>query len=174
MVLCVSCYLKGASNIFQVNDPMDEYGNLIYGCESDASIEKVGMYGSHLMGPFKCDLCVLCTLYHRNPRQVQYDEDNLTITQHMNLYDIWSREPSTTANNLRMMSLLISTCETSGFDPQLLRLGPFLFEYLLGFTVAFSMLSHYLQLGRHSSNYIQFSTIRNQRSAYSNEYLTSQ
>ena len=36
------------------------------------------------------------------------------------------------------------------------------------------MLIHSLQLGRHSSNNTQFSTIQKQRSFYSNEYLDSQ
>ena len=76
--------------------------------------------------------------------------------------------------NLRIMRLLISTCETSGFDTQLPILGPFPYEYVLGFTVDFSMLSHYLRLGRRYSNHTQFDTILNQRSACSNAYLASQ
>ena len=75
------------------------------------------------------------------------------------MYAIWSGEPSTTAKSLSITSLLISTCETGGFDPQLPRLGPFPFEDVLWFTVAFSRLSHYLQLGGHSSNYTLFATI---------------
>ena len=65
MVWCDSCYLKGTSDIFQVNDPVDEYGNLIY-----ASRYMVEMDGAHLMGSFQCGLCVFCSLYNRNPRQV--------------------------------------------------------------------------------------------------------
>ena len=61
----------------------------------------------------------------------------------MDMDYIWSIEPTTTASNIIMMSILISTCETSGFDPQLLRLGPFLFEDVLGFAVSFSMLIHF-------------------------------
>ena len=68
----------------------------------------------------------------------------------MDMDSIWSREPSTKAKNPRMMSLLIPACETSGFDLQLLRLGTFPFGDMLGFTVAFSILSHYLRLGRHT------------------------
>ena len=48
-----SCDLKGTSDIFQVNEPMDEDGNLIYYCESDAFRYKVGMYGAHMMGLFQ-------------------------------------------------------------------------------------------------------------------------
>ena len=85
---------------------------------------------------------VFLTLYNRKTRYVLSDEENLTIKRRMNLDVIWSREPSTMENNLRMMSLLISTCETSGFDPQLPRLGLFTFEYVLEFTEEFSMLRH--------------------------------
>ena len=62
----------------------------------------------------------------------------------MNLDAIWSRETITMAKNLRMMSLLISACETSGFDSQLPILGPFPFEDVLGFKLLFSMLIHYM------------------------------
>ena len=100
------------------------------------------MYVSHLMGTFQCYFCVFCTLYPSNPRKLQADEENLTIIRRMNMDTIWSIEPSTTYNNLKMISLLISTCETSGFDPQLPRLGPFSFEDVLGFTVEFIMFIH--------------------------------
>ena len=99
-----------------MNDTMDEYGNLLYDFESDYSRYKVGMYGYHLMVPSQCDLCGFHTLYHKNPTQFWAYEENLTIIWHINLDDIWSREKTSMANNLRMMSLLISTCETSGFD----------------------------------------------------------
>ena len=68
---------------------MDEYGNLLYDYVTDASIYKVVMDGAQLMGPFQCDLCVFRTRYHRNPRQVQDDEENLAIILRMNLYAIW-------------------------------------------------------------------------------------
>ena len=92
----------------------------------------------------------------------------------MNPDVIFSIKPSTTAKNIRIMILLISTCESSGFDPQLPRLGTFTFEYMLGFTVEFSMLSNYLRLGRQYSKHTQFDTILKQRSACSNAYLASQ
>ena len=62
----------------------------------------------------------------------------------MNLDAIWSRETINMANNLRMISLLISTCETSGFDSQFPILGPFPFEDVLEFKLLFSMLIHYM------------------------------
>ena len=72
------------------------------------------------------------------------------------------------------MILFIPTIETSGFDLQFPRLGPFPFEDMFRFTVAFIMLIHSLQPGRHLSNYTQFATIRNQRNAYRNAYVSYQ
>ena len=37
MVWCGSGYLNGTSDIFQLNDPMDKDGNLLYDCGIDAS-----------------------------------------------------------------------------------------------------------------------------------------
>ena len=70
MVWCGSCYIKGTSDIFKVNDPIYEDRNLLYDFESDAYRYTVEMDGSHHMGPFQCDLCVLHTLYHRKSRKV--------------------------------------------------------------------------------------------------------
>ena len=70
MVCCGSCYLKGTSYIFQVNEPMNEDGNLLYNFDIDASRYKVGMDQAHLLDPFQCYLCVFCALYHRNTRRV--------------------------------------------------------------------------------------------------------
>ena len=74
MVWCGSCYLNGTSDIFQINEPINEDGNLIYDCESNSSGYKFGMYGACLMVPLQCGLCFFLTLYHMNPRQVQADE----------------------------------------------------------------------------------------------------
>ena len=52
MVWCGTCYIKEKSDIFQVNDPMDEDVSLIYDYEIYASRYKFGIDGSHLMGPF--------------------------------------------------------------------------------------------------------------------------
>ena len=91
MVWCGICYIKVTLDRIQVNYPMDEYGNLIYDCKSDASRYKVGMYGSHLMGTFQWDLCVFRTLYHRNPIQVIAYGENIRIIRNMNLDAIWYR-----------------------------------------------------------------------------------
>ena len=100
------------------------------------------MDGDHLMALFQCDLCIFCSLYHRNPIQVIYDAENLTTIRRMNMDDIWTIKPGTMDTNIRTMKLLISACKISGFDPQLLIFGTSPFECILVFTVAFSMLIH--------------------------------
>ena len=142
-------------------------------CESDADRYKTGIDGSHLMTPFQCDICIFRNLYKRNPRRVTMDKENLTVIRRMNLDSIWSREPSTIAKNTQGLARLIRTCEGSGFAPELPRLGPFPVKDASGFCVAFSMLIHSRQAGRHTKLYTQFDTIRKQRSAFSNVYFAS-
>ena len=173
MVWCGACYQKEESDDFHINQRVDEDGNDMYDCQSDALRYKAGIDGSHLMTPFQCDLCIFRNLYGRNPRPVTSDEEGLTVIRRMNLDSIWSREPSTISKNINSLSRLIRTCVGSGFEPQLPKLGPFPVKDESGFCVAFSMLMHSRNPGRHTKLYTQFDTIRKQRSAFSNLYFAS-
>jgi hypothetical protein len=173
MVWCGACYQREESDRFQINELLDEFGAPMYDCESDKIRFKQGIDGAHLMVPFHCDLCIFRTLWGRNPRNVISDKENLQVLRRMNLDLIWSREPSTFLKNAGSLSMLISTCESSGFDPELPHLGPSPLSDKSGLAVAFSMLRHSLKPGRHSKLYTQFATIRKQRSAFSNLYLAS-
>ena len=86
---------------------------------------------------------------------------------------IWSREPSTISKNMGHVKTLISTCESSGFSPELPALGPYPLNDKLGIAVAFSMILQSWKPGRHSKSHTQFATIRKQRSAFSNLYNSS-
>ena len=174
MTWCGSCYRQAESDNFQINQLKDEDGNVVYDCESDKDRYKVGIDGSHLMTNFQCDVCVFRTLYQRNPRRVVSDSENLVVIRRMNLDSIWSREPSTIRANMGHLANLITTCEASGFTPQLPRLGPFPIKDNVGYCVAFSMLVQSRRPGRHSKSYTQFDTIRKQRSAFSNLFNASQ
>ena len=173
MVWCGSCYQKDSEDRFHINKLTDEDGNDMLDCESDKHRYIRGIDGSHLMTPFQCDLCIFRTLHKRDPRRVELDMENLKVIRRMNLDAIWSREPSTTLQNLRTLAKLISTCESNGFEPDLPSLGPFPLKDDLGYCVAFSMLVHSRKPGKHSKLYTQFATIRKQRSAYSNLYSAS-
>ena len=140
---------------------------------TDESRFKVGMDGGHLLTTFQCDLCVFRTLFKRDPMRTRGDEEALVTIRRMNLDAIWAREPSTTANNMRQINNIIATCEAAGFDAKLPPLGPLPFEDVLGFTVAFTMLTHSLRTGRNSKEYTQYATIRKNRAAFSNLYGAS-
>ena len=145
----------------------------MYEDASDESRFKVGMDGGHLMTTFQCDLCVFRTLFNRDPMGTRGDEETLMTIRRMNLDAIWAREPSTTANNMRQINNIIVTCEAAGFEAKLPALGPLPLEDVLGFTVAFTMLTHSLRTGRNSKEYTQYATIRKNRSAFSNLYGAS-
>jgi hypothetical protein len=172
-VWCGECYRQGESDKFHINKGVDEDGNDMLDRESDANRYKTGIDGSHLMTPFQCDICIFRNLYKRDPRSVTADKENLVVIRRMNLDSIWSREPSTISKNAQSLARLIRTCEGSGFCPELPKLGPFQVKDKSGFCVAFSMLIHSLRAGRHTKLYIQFDTIRKQRSAFSNVYFAS-
>ena len=173
MVWCGECYQKGESDNFHINQRVDDEGNLVVESNLDQERYIKGIDGSHLVTPFQCDLCIFRNLYKRNPRPVTLDRESLAVIRRLNLDSIWSREPSTIKNNMRSLNKLISTCEGSGFDPELPKLGPFPVKDELGLCVAFSMLIHSRNPGNHSKMYNQFDTIRKQRSAFSNAYFAS-
>jgi hypothetical protein len=152
---------------------LDEDGVPLYNKPSDKFRYKVGTNGAHLIVPFQCDLCIFRTLFKRDPRDVIGDKQNCAIIRRINLDVIWSREPSTVAANMRSLAKLIAMCESSGITPQLPPLGPLSFEDSSGFCIAFGMIRHSMQPGRHSTTHTQFATIRKQRSAFSNLYQIS-
>ena len=69
------------------------------------------------------------------------------------------------------LNKLITTCEATGIQPYLPKLGPFPFKDKFAYFVAFSMLLHSKQPGKHSKLYTQFAPIRKQRSAFSNLFM---
>ena len=170
MVWCGACYKRDESDSFYVNTLLDEDGIPMYDDPSDERRFKTGV---DLITPFQCDLCVFRVLYKRNPRRTAGDKENLAVIRRMNLDAIWSREPSTITKNIGYMNTLITTCESSGFEPQLPRLGPFPSDDVQGFAVAFSMLVQSTRPGRHAKSHLQFETIRKQRSTFSNLYGAS-
>ena len=173
MTWCPECYLAGKSDKFHINQNKDEDGNFIYDDPSDAHRYNVGILGTQFMVPFQCDLCVFRLLFKRNPTNTKGDHEHLTVIRRMNLDSMWAREPSSTKANLRSLTKFISTCEVIGMDPNLPPLGPLPFSDNFGYSVAFSMLLHSRQGGRHDKSYTQFATIRKQRSAFSNLYFAS-
>ena len=132
-----------------------------------------GIDGAHVMMTFQCDTCIFRTLYARNPSNAQDDISSMGVIRRINLDAMWSREPSTIANNSRNLSKLIRQCEQAGIDPQLPSLGPWPIEDVMGYGLAFSMIVHSWSSGRHSKSHTQFATIRRQRAAYSNLFQAS-
>jgi hypothetical protein len=173
MVWCGGCYRKAEQDKFQINEPVDEFGQSYHEDNAQNVRYKVGTDGAHLILPFQCDICIFRSLFKREPREDISDRENQVVIRRMNLDLIWAREPSTIENNMRSLNKLITTCEAAGFDPQLPNIGPLPLEDKFGMGVAFSMLIHSRQKGRHSKSYTQFDTIRKQRSAFSNLFMIS-
>jgi hypothetical protein len=172
-VWCGDCYIKDELDNFQINKRTNEEDADNEDDIVEASRYKKGTDGVHLMLPFQCDFCLFRTLYKRDPQNITGDLESMAVLRRMNLDLMWSREPSTILGNMRSLGKLIACCESAGFSPDLPALGPLPFKDKFGICIAYGMLVHSRQKGRHSASYTQFETIRKQRSAYSNLYFSS-
>ena len=170
---CGSCYRSHSCDQFHINHLLDEDGNDIYDCPSDRDRYKIGVDGAQFLITFQCDICIFRLLFRRDPSYTSFDIGHLHVIRRLNLDAIWSREPSTIKANLRSLAKLISTCETAGIKPNIPLLGPLPFKDNFGYFIAFSMLVHSRNPGKHSKLYTQFATIRKQRSSFSNLYMAS-
>ena len=158
---------------FHINKHLDEDGNEIYDCESDKGRYLEGIDGAHLMCTFQCDVCVFRSLFKRSPTMTQGDYEYLTVIRRMNLDAMWAREPTTIKANMRSLRKLVETWDRLGLHPNIPALGPIPSEDKYGYAIAFSMLMHSLQPGKHDPTYTQFATIRKQRSVFSNLFYAS-
>ena len=173
MVWCGDCYQKGLSDKFHINTPLDEDGELMYDDQSDQDRFCKGLDGAHLICPFQCELCMFRTLFKRNPNPTRGDLENLVVLRRMNLDLIWAREPSTIHKNMLYLNNIITICEAGGMVPNLACPGPFPFEDIYGWSIAYAMLVKSLNPGRHSKTHTQYATIRKLRSAAGNLYNAS-
>jgi hypothetical protein len=97
----------------------------------------------------------------------------LKCIQMANLDALWSREPTTISNNLSVCCQGLSIAASLGFKQNLFRpLGLFPLEDTFSMGVAILMLQVPLQPER-NDKYMQFSSVRKFRSAFSNAYLAS-
>ena len=125
----------------------------MYDDPSDDNCYKEVIYGAHLIPPFQCDICVFCTILKKDPRRCYDDKQNLARISRMKLYEMRSWETSTIDANMINLNNFITTCKYSGFDPQLLYIGPLPFEDVFGLSVDFSMLQQYSRPWSHISAY---------------------
>lgn len=170
---CGECYERDEKDKFVINEPVDDEGHPIYDNPVDVHRYKRGTNGAHLVQPFQCDLCIFRNLFKRDPVNINSDKVALITIRRMNLDLIWSREPNTIGANIGYVRKIVQTAQKFGFTPNLPPLGPHPLEDVQGLCVAFTMLQHSLQPGRHSALYTQFATIRKSRAAFSNLFQAS-
>lgn len=135
---------------------------------------RCGRDGDFLITPFQCDLCHFRNIQGRNP-EVKYltDMHLMEEIRHCNMNAFWSREPTTVATNLTM-ALKMEDIGSRYFGLASVSppLGPFPLADTFGMKAACVLLRRSLDPGRHE-RFIQFSTARRIRSAFSNVYHAS-
>ena len=171
-VWCGTCYSVPLGSPYPIRRPVDEDGfeNLALG---DRDRFVVARNGDPLITPFQCDVCHFRNLQGRDPHgHIEEDRRLLSDIRHANINAFWSREPSTVSSNLshaKRMEAIGSWYGLTSVSPQM---GPFPLRDTFGMAAAVVMLKRSLDPGRWEK-YIQFSTARRIRSAFSNVYHSS-
>jgi hypothetical protein len=144
------------------------------GFEADESRFRRARNGDSLLTPFQCDVCHFRNIKHCDPRiGDKKDVRLLKDIRVANLNDFWVREPSTVVANLKDVRTMEKIGEEIyGFDSVGPPMGPFPLEDNFGMKVGCVLLARSLDPGK-NERYIQFSTARKIRSAYSNMYHAS-
>jgi hypothetical protein len=121
--------------------------------------------------PFQCDYCWFVNL-HKRSANTNFDSDSLLMAyiRRVNLDIMWSKEPTTVGNTLRMLLKGKALSSELGLAPVQLKVGPWPVADNCGFQIAIEILRSSQNPGRNDSEYTQFDSIRKLRSAYLNVY----
>ena len=130
----------------------------------------MGRAGDHLLIPFECDLCIFRKLKKMNPL-LESTRDNLLLAciRRVNLDAMWSRTTNTVVGNRDRIGLGLRLSDQVGLDGPYEHFGPLPFKDHCGYEVAIQMVLHSRLPGRYSKDHTQFDTIRQLRTAYSNQ-----
>ena len=132
-----------------------------------------GRNGDHLLTPFQCDLCHFRNCNRRDPDPSLYaDRLQLITIRRANLDACWSRETTTVARNLTNCRRILAAQRTLGFANVFPPLGPYPVSDTFGMKPACVMLLRSLDPGQNAAT-VQFSTMRQTRSAFTNQYHAS-
>jgi len=125
------------------------------------------------MTMFQCDLCHFRNIMLRDPiEQLGSDQLLMNCIRRATLDSLWSREPSTVANNLTECRRATRIGNNLGFNNTFPSMGPFSIEDSWGMKQACIMLVRSMDEGRNART-IQFGTMRKLRSAFTNSYHAS-
>ena len=129
-----------------------------------------GRRGDQLVTTFQCDRCHIRNILWREPRNDNM-QDRLLMTclRRAILDSLWSREAGTVASTYGRAKALEYYGGVLGIGQVGPAIGPFPLEDVIGMKVALTMVVKSLEPGRNAPT-LQYDTIRQLRSAYSNMY----
>jgi hypothetical protein len=132
-----------------------------------------GRKGDYLITPFQCELCHFRNIQKRSPVKGDARDDRvIMLMRRANLDALWSRESSTVAGSFRNITKLEKISENLGMTQVIPSMGPFALKDEFGMHLAICLLERSLDGGR-NERLVQFNTVRQLRSAYSNAYHAS-
>jgi len=155
-----------------VNIPLDEDGEPMRRGDDEERFQ-YGRAGDHLITMFQCDLCHFRNMLGRNPTPSDLENRVFGKCLRRAILDaLWSRERSTVSSNFRRVVALERLGSVLGFPGIVPELGPFPVEDSVGMKLAMAMVLKSLDPGINAAT-VQFDTVRQFRSAFSNAYGAS-
>jgi hypothetical protein len=135
----------------------------------------VARRGDHLMISFECDLCIFRELRDQSAPDLTNLIDSLLMLsiRRMNLDALWSRATSTVEGNAGVVARGLRHSKLLGLTGPYLATGPLPYYDHCGHEVALQLLTDSRERGSYQLTHKQFDTIRNLRSAYSNQVRSS-
>ena len=123
---CGGCYSTHPLDPYPVKRSRDE-ARALQVDDKDVDRFQVGRNGDHLMMAFQCDLCHFRNMKKRDPRQEHYPDESLLLNiRRANLDIMWSREPSTVAQNRNQYERAARIAQGLEVDEELFGpMGPF-------------------------------------------------
>ena len=120
-----------------------------------------------IISPFQCDYCWFINLNKRQARtSFESDSRLLAYIRRVNLDVMWSREPLTVGNTLRLLEKGRKLSGELDLPPVPISVGPWPVQDNCGFQIAIEILRSSQRPGKNDSTYSQFDSIRKLRSAY--------
>jgi hypothetical protein len=171
-----SCYEQFQADQFPVLTPGELVDEIITATETQEDLDsfrfRFAREGDHLMCPFQCDWCQFINVKKRRPAGLPGDDVLALCIRRANLDACWSRETSTVAQNLWQFQRVLKSSLLLGTNGGYTSRGPFPVEDTFGMEIAAHHLLRSLDGGR-NAQHIQFQTMRQLRSHFSNFYHTT-
>ena len=169
-VWCHECYFPDSKLRFPVKKTSDMEES--FDLEEEKNTFMHARKGDEFMTSFQCELCHFRNIQKRDPKANSPDIVVLSYISRANLDSFWARKSSTVIRNRGLVIKSLAMAEELNLPRPFPDRGPLPVQDQVGMLQAILQLRRTMDQGLYGE-FIQFTTARKLRSAYSNFFQTS-